>query len=138
MSLKYDWYQNDQKVVIEVMAKNVVDNPDLVKIMPNCVSLKTANFELNLDLFKSIDPISSNYKVTKFKIEIMLAKIDSSRWESLEVKKEIASEVVPAIKKGPNEWEKLAKDIDKNEETEKEVIKIIQTSILNFHQFNNL
>ena len=138
MSLKYDWYQNDQKVVIEVKAKNVVDKPGLVKITATSVSLSTANCELNIELCNSIDPASSNYKVTNFKIEIMLAKIDSSRWDSLEVKKEIAAVVVPAIKKKPEDWEKIAKDIDKSEDTEKEVIKILQTSICNFHHLNNL
>lgn len=131
MSLKYDWYQSDQKVVITVMAKNVADKPHSVEILANSVALKTENYELNLQLCKAIDPVSSNYKVTPYKIEIMLAKIDSSRWDSLEVKKEIATEEVkPVIKKKPDEWEKLVKEIDKTEEKEKEVIRSIQASIL--------
>ena len=126
MSLKYDWYQSDQKVVITVMAKNVAAKPHSVEILANSVSLKTENYELNLVLCKAIDPVNSNYKVTQYKIEIMLAKIDSSRWESLEVKKEAtAEEMKPVVKKKPEEWEKLAKEIDKTEEKEKEVNKDI-------------
>lgn len=132
MSLKYDWYQNDQKVVIDVKVKNVVDKPDLVKITANSVTLTTANAELNIELCNAINPLNSNYKVTNFKIEIMLAKIDSTRWGSLEAQKETVSGVVSAIKKKPDEWEKIAKEIDKSEEGEKEVIKILQTSIFKF------
>ncbi|CAO1391899.1 unnamed protein product [Diamesa hyperborea] len=119
MSLKYDWYQNDQKVVIDVKVKNVVDKPDLVKITANSVILTTANAELNIELCNAINPLKSNYKVTSFKIEIMLAKIDSTRWGSLEAQKETVS-VLSAIKKKPEEWEKIAKEIDKSEEGEKE------------------
>lgn len=122
MSLKYDWYQSDQKVVITVLVKNVADKPHSVNIFAKSVLLEAENTVLNLDLSKAIDPENSKYIINQFKIEILLAKIDSSRWDSLEAKKKIATE---ENKMKPDEWEKFVKENDKKEEKEREVIKSI-------------
>lgn len=82
--------------------------------------MTTDDYCLELELFKPIVPEKSSYKATSTKVEISLAKIDGSRWESLE-KKKVANVAPNPIKKKPEDWDKLTKEIEKKEEEESKV-----------------
>ena len=142
MSLRHEWYQTDQKVVVTVQLKNAVERNCVVDITSNCV-LVTAddNVRLELPLFHEINAADSSYKITAIKVEIILRKVFGERWPSL-IKSETT--VVPNIPtpamapaptpaatsedtqpadqskpKDPKDWDKLVKDIWEEEDLEK-------------------
>lgn len=119
MSVKHDWYQNDEKVVISVMLKNAVDKNYKCEINEENVHLTAENYELILDLQNKIVPDKSSHKATPHKVEITLIKRDFGKWSQLE-KKKVEQEQKPVITKSkkPQDWDKLAKEVEKSEDKE--------------------
>lgn len=114
MSVRHDWYQTDDKVVVTVLLKNAVEKNYQCLINEDSVSLTAENYELKLELFNPIITDKSSHKSTPSKIEIVLLKRDFNRWSTLERK--MPEEPKPvAIKKKPEDWEKLTKEIEKSE-----------------------
>lgn len=116
MSIRHDWYQTDEKVVITVLLKSAVEKNYKCEILADSVALTAENYELHLELLNQIQPEKSIHKATPSKVEIVLFKRDFGRWSALERKVEEAKPVV-IKKKQPEDWEKLTKDI-KDEEGE--------------------
>ena len=116
MSVKHDWYQTDQKVVITVLIKNVTEYN--VDIQPYKVHLKTDTCELELPLFAEIDPEKSTHKKSAVKIEISLAKKTGIRWDSLTAteKSVLPNAALPLYSQN---WDTVVKDM-----TEEEVIHV--------------
>lgn len=118
MSVRHDWYQTDEKVVINVLLKNAVEKKYQCHILEDSVTLTAENYELRLELLNPVLPDKSTHKASPFKIEIILFKRDFGRWATLERKIEEPKPVVIAKKKQPDDWEKLTKEIEKSEDKE--------------------
>lgn len=116
MSIRHDWYQTDDKVVVTVLLKNAVEKNYQCVIVDDSVTLSAENYELKLELLNPILPDKSTYKATASKVEINLFKRDFCRWATLERKIEEATPVVVTKKKQPDDWDKLTKEIEKTEE----------------------
>lgn len=120
MSIRHDWYQTDEKVVITVLRKN--EQNCKLKLEPTKMLLTTDSFTLDLNFCHEINVEKSTHKVTPFKIEITLAKATGQRWEQLtENPDALAAATKPepiAAKIYKQDWDSLAKEIEKNEEKE--------------------
>jgi suppressor of G2 allele of SKP1 len=137
MSVRHDWYQNDEKVVVTVLLKNAVDKNYKCEISENSVHLTAENYELLLELLNPIVPEKSSHKATPHKVEITVIKRDFGKWASLERKKEEKPVVIVTKKKQPEDWEKLAKEVEKSEDKE-EVVKNYSAccSLIIYYIFN--
>lgn len=118
MSVRHDWYQTDEKVVITILLKNAVEKKYQCQILDNSVTLTAENYELRLELLKPVLPDKSTHKATPSKVEVILFKGDFGRWATLERKVEESKPVVNTKKKQPDDWEKLTKEIEKGEDKE--------------------
>lgn len=119
MSVRHDWYQCDKYVTITVLFKNAGEKTHSIKIEPEKVEIIVEDYNLTLNLLHPIDEVKSVYKVLPSKIEIKLMKSLSERWDNLTKKEEAVTAVFK--QKKPEDWEKLSKEIEKNEETERQV-----------------
>lgn len=117
MSVRHDWYQTDEKVVITVLLKSAVDKNYQCDICEDSVVLSAENYELRLELLNQIQIDKSTHKATPHKVEIILFKRDFGRWSTLERKIEDSPKPI-AVKKQPGDWEKLAKEVEKTDENE--------------------
>jgi len=119
MSVKHDWYQNDEKVVVTVLLKNAVEKNYKCEIEDEKVHLSAENYELILNLCSPVVPEKSSHKATPHKVEITLFKRDFGKWGMLEKKKEVNNEQQSNTKsKKPQDWDKLAKEVEKSEDPE--------------------
>lgn len=121
MSVRHDWYQSDEKVVVTVLLKNAVEKNYKCEINENSLRITAENYEFALELFGNVSVEKSSHKATPHKIEVNLIKKDFCKWITLEKKKaaEVASAPVKVYSgKKPDDWDKLAKDIEKNEDKE--------------------
>lgn len=86
---KYDWYETDQQVVINIMVKKVVEADLIVKCEPNCFSFRYVDkssdkeYELKLNLFGEIVAVNCSHRVSPMKVEVKLCKASSGRWSKL-------------------------------------------------------
>lgn len=116
MSVRHDWYQSDDKVVVTVLLKNAVDKNYKCEISENSLRLTAENYELFLELLNPVVPEKSSHKATAHKVEINLIKRDFGRWTTLEKKLEDVKKEVVVKSKKPDDWEKLAKEVEKDKE----------------------
>lgn len=89
---RYDWYETDKHVVINIFVKNM--KPDLVSVRfePKSVHFtykneSDENYELNIDLNGKISVADSSYRVLSVKAEVKMSKIVNYRWGKLKVSK---------------------------------------------------
>lgn len=116
-NVKHDWYQSDTSVTVTVLLKNATEKNYSVTLEQDKVELKADGIEpIVLNLWAAINVERSSHKATPSKVEIKLAKLEGHRWEQLEKK---PTEVVHLPKKAPQDWDKISKDIAKQEEEEK-------------------
>lgn len=119
MSVRHDWYQTDEKVVVTVLLKNAVEKKYQCQILDDSVTLTAENYELRLELLNPISSEESTHKAFTTKVEINLFKRDFGRWATLERKIEEPKPVpVATKKKQPDDWDKLTKEIEKGDEQE--------------------
>lgn len=141
-SIRHDWYQTEEKVVITVLIKNAAERNCSVDIERNSVSVKCDdNINLKFDLLHEINPTECTYKISSMKIEINLRKIVGARWETLIKSTESATNVsqpntisslhssqsknepttvdLAAAKAKEKNWDKLVQDIYEEEDLEK-------------------
>jgi suppressor of G2 allele of SKP1 len=116
MSVRHDWYQSDDKVVITVMLKNAAEKNYKCDISESQVHLHADNYELLLDLLHPVCPDKSSHKATPHKVEINLIKKDFVRWSALEMKEEEKKAAAVTKSKKPDDWEKIAKEVEKEKE----------------------
>lgn len=116
MSVKHDWYQSDDKVVVTVLLKNAVDKDYKCDINESYLRLTAENYELYLELLNPVVPEKSSHKATPHKVEINLIKRDFGRWSTLEKKLDDVKKEVVIKSKKPDDWEKLAKEVEKEKE----------------------
>lgn len=129
-SVRHDWYQTDQKVVIDVLVKNAQNRSCTVDIQSNHVSVHGDDLILELDLEQEIDTAKSSYRILTVKIEITLHKLVGERWSSLtksassipHVKSlpQATQSTQPSThKKDDKNWDRLVKDVWEKEQIEK-------------------
>lgn len=148
MSVRYDFYQTDQKVVIAVQIKNAAERNCVVDIGADRVTVKgDEDISLELALFDKINDAESTYRITPIKIEISLKKIIGDRWPTLT--KADGAPAAPAIPMVPvpdssatgdqtvqtamasvkpkdhKDWDKVVKEICTKEDVDKVIIKWI-------------
>lgn len=133
-SVRHDWYQTDQRVVIDVLVKNANNRNISVDIQSNHVLIHGDDIDLELDLAHEIDTTKSTFKIMTVKIEIILQKLVGERWTSLTKKEgntstsfsslpqqESAKEQLKekAKEKHDKNWDRVVKDVYEKEEIEK-------------------
>ncbi|XP_008213870.1 protein SGT1 homolog isoform X2 [Nasonia vitripennis] len=135
--IKHDWYQTETHVIVTVLAKNT-DNVKVVygeTTLSVSAKLPTASdYSLELDLAHHVVPDQCLYKVMPSKIEIKLKKRDGHRWTVLEGNpvsqdvQPIPQEILqagtqppkyPSSSKKSKDWDKVEKEIEKQEAEEK-------------------
>jgi len=137
--IRHEWYQNNDNVIISLMAKGVPKDGTSVEIQADSVSISTplntgSNYEFSLEpLFASVTPSLSDYKIMSTKVEIILRKAQSGiKWKALERTEPnvVGNAVTPSAniqqsntsitdgppnayvsKSGPKNWDKVVNDI---------------------------
>jgi len=128
--VKHDWYQTSTHVIITIYAKNVKEEDANIKISNSAVevTLQLAGgreFQLDLSLFDEVVASESSYRIVSVKVELKLKKAKPDvKWPGLEqtdggtpVAWADTSAVDKAAyptssKKGPRNWDAIAKDDD--------------------------
>ncbi|KAK3045737.1 hypothetical protein LTS18_013604, partial [Coniosporium uncinatum] len=102
--VKHDWYQNNEKVTLTILAKGVPKEKATIDIQEHSVSISYptqagTDYELSLDpLFASIDTADSSFTITAHKIELILKKTTPGvKWKALE-----GDEVTPPTNESSN------------------------------------
>lgn len=97
--IKHDWYQNDQNVTFNLLAKGVPKEKLTVEIDKDSLTISfpiadsSSHFDYTLDpFFAEVDPTQSTYRVTPTKIEVTLKKATPGvKWQSLEGDRQVTS-----------------------------------------------
>jgi suppressor of G2 allele of SKP1 len=131
--IRHDWYQTNDNVVLDILAKGVSKTSAIVQIEPTSLSISFptatgSTFDFSLDpLFARIDASNSTYRVLSTKIEVTLKKeLAGQRWPALEndhplptaadeaislPPKSNASAGVPSpYSSGPKNWDTIASE----------------------------
>ncbi|KAH8384083.1 hypothetical protein KR009_012019 [Drosophila setifemur] len=116
MSVRFDWYQSEAKVVITVLLKNAADKNYKVEIEAQRVHMTADGYELDLKLLHPIVVERSSHKAYPSKVEITLGKETGVRWENLE-QKEKAVPAAPALAQAKN-WDRLVSEEEKIDDKE--------------------
>lgn len=128
-NIKYDWYQSEPDIVINVLAKQV--KPENVRIeldnkRLSCLAklADDADFYLHINLANEVKGDQIKYKVLSSKIEIRLKKAEGKQWQGLEASEEEVKSKEEIIKNYPSSkmvknWDKIAYDIKQEEANEK-------------------
>lgn len=135
--VKYDWYQTETHVVIEVRVKALVPDQVQVNLQATSVGVSApiperpgSEFVLDIDLAHPIVPERSNFKVLSTKLEIKLAKRTGQRWAALEgdgteplaapgTTGSAAASAVKYPSSSGKDWSKIEADIEHELESEK-------------------
>eukprot|EP01135_Chromosphaera_perkinsii_P010652 Nk52_evm52s2192 gene=Nk52_evmTU52s2192 len=135
---KYDWYQTESTVVIDVLIKKLakenveVDYSDTsVSFYAKLLDANNTTYTMDFELEKDILPKESSFKVLGSKVEIKLQKKEGCKWTTL-LKVEdkqgdnantagTKSDGKPSnsLAKHYNEWDKLAAEVAEEEKNEK-------------------
>lgn len=137
-SLRHDWYQTEQKVVIAVLVKNAESRNCTVDIQSQRVSVRGEDLELDFDLQHEIDASKSTFRILSVKVEITLHKLVGERWPSLTKQENATSATIQSLpkqlpvvqqsqsqtqtspsKKDKN-WDRVVKDAWEKEEIDKD------------------
>lgn len=138
--IRHDWYQTESHVIVPILAKSAQN----VKVVygKNTLSVSAQlpsgnEYSLELDLAHAIVPDQSTHKVDPSKIEIKLKKRDGITWATLEGNPVAQNTMQPIPReilqtgnqpqknsgtgKKPRDWDKVEKEIEKQEAEEKPV-----------------
>lgn len=119
-AVKYDWYQSDTSVTVTVLLKNAAEKNYSVTLEQSEVQVKADGIEpITLNLWDAINVEQSSHKATPSKVEIKLAKLIGHRWEALERREAIKPTAEASAKKLQHDWEKITKEIEKQEAEDK-------------------
>lgn len=127
-SPRYDWYQTEQKVVIDILVKNANNRNCSVNIESNRVVISGQDLELTLALAHEIDTTKSSFRILSVKIEVSLQKLVGDRWTSLVRKDEAPAPTFTPFptansgtptKRDDKNWDLVVKDAWEKEEIEK-------------------
>jgi suppressor of G2 allele of SKP1 len=96
--IKHDWYQTNDSVTINILAKGVPKDSASVDIEKDAVSISfpvvtgaASEYSFSADpLYASVDPAQSKYRVTPNKVEVTLKKATPGvKWHNLEGDREV-------------------------------------------------
>ncbi|KAH8312083.1 hypothetical protein KR044_009284 [Drosophila immigrans] len=118
MSVRYDWYQSETKVVITVLLKNATEKNYAVNIDAEKVHMTADGYELVLQLLHPIVVERSSHKAFPSKVEITLGKAVGVRWESLEQNASKATSDAPPAPLQVKNWDRLVSEEEKADEKE--------------------
>lgn len=137
--IKHDWYQTEAHVVITILAKN----SESVNVQYGETTLSVtaklpsgSDYSLELDLAHHVVPDECSHRVVPSKIEIKLKKREGLRWSTLEGDGQVVADKIqpipreiiegkqhppkyPTSSKKPIDWDKIEKEIEKEEAEEK-------------------
>ncbi|XP_078050415.1 suppressor of G2 allele of skp1 [Augochlora pura] len=137
--IRYDWYQTETHVIVMILAKNTRNvNVDMKEnSLRVSASLPQSDYNLELDLAHPVIPEQCTFKVSPSKIEIKLKKESGITWATLIGEPVVEAKVQPIPQeilqagaqplKYPSsctkarDWDKLEKEIEKQEAQEKNV-----------------
>ncbi|XP_064637338.1 protein SGT1 homolog [Lineus longissimus] len=127
---RYDWYQTETHVIVNVMLKNVKQEDCNINIQTRTFSATVkqpsgSEYSLELDLAHAIDPEKSSTQILKPKIEVKLKKVDGIRWTALEGEPENIKQFTPgsttttgSSTKYPSaskkDWDKIAAEVEED------------------------
>lgn len=115
-AIKHDWYQTEEKVVVNIMIKKAEELNCKVTIEEDRLLLEAdGDYKLELHLCEPINVEKSFYKFGSVKVEVTLIKLVGRRWADLT--KEKAETKPSAVNIYKQDWDSLAKSIEK-EKTE--------------------
>lgn len=136
--IRYDWYQTETQVVINILLKKLAESDVKVDFQENTLNFtaklsNSSDYSLELDLAHKIVPNRSVFKVTSSKVEIKMQKEEGIRWRNLQRDNEEAvKQFIPdsasdcsTVTKYPSsrqekiDWDKLVVDLKKEEAEEK-------------------
>lgn len=141
-AIRHDWYQTDDKVVVTVLLKNATAANCAVQIQAEHVHITAANsatgldYTLDLQLLHRIDADRSTYRIGNVKVEINLFKVVGERWATLtrpltdDAEPAVPAKVVNIYKQ---DWEKLEKHVENNEDEYREVRSLIGNIRISIH-----
>lgn len=119
-TVKYDWYQTDTTVTITVLLKNAAEKNYSVVLEQSKILLTADGIEpIAINLWDAINAEQSSHKASPSKVEIKLAKLIGHRWEALEKREAVLAAPEPTVKKNQHDWDKISKEIEKQEEEDK-------------------
>lgn len=128
--VKHDWYQTSTHVIITIYAKNVKEEDANIRISNSAVEVALQleggrEFQLDLSLFDEVVASESSYRIVSVKVELKLKKAKPDvKWPGLEQTEggtPVAWADTSAVdksayptssKKGPRNWDAIAKDDD--------------------------
>jgi suppressor of G2 allele of SKP1 len=97
--IKHEYYQNQSKIFLSLLAKGVPKDKTVVDIQERSINisfptLDDGTFDFSLDpLYEPIDPSKSTFRITPSKIELTLEKAFPKKWPTLETNE--PSDVTP-------------------------------------------
>ncbi|XP_015916689.1 protein SGT1 homolog isoform X1 [Parasteatoda tepidariorum] len=132
-NIKYDWYQSDTHVVLNIMVKQVKPENvriDLIDQQLKCTAKlpDDSDFTFCVNLSHQVYSNEMKWKVFSTKIEIKLKKYEPLKWNSLEKKQteNFSSskggnvvKVYPSSKPKKKDWDKLEQELKNEEANEK-------------------
>jgi suppressor of G2 allele of SKP1 len=127
---KYQFFQTDESVTVEVLCKGLGESDAHVHIDQQelRVNIPSKSYKLDLTLAGTVDPQRSSWKVTPFKVEAKLRKLSLGNWSALEQSKATqgsgqenahseVSQFPSSFSKGKNtNWEQIEREAEKEEE----------------------
>ncbi|KAG4067774.1 hypothetical protein HA402_005546 [Bradysia odoriphaga] len=110
-AVRHDWYQTEEKVVVNVMIKKAEELNCKVTIEPDRLLIEAdGDIRLEFHLCQSINAEKSFYKFGTVKVEVTLMKLIGQRWADLTKEKaETKPEIVNIYRQN---WDSLAKSIE--------------------------
>lgn len=110
-AVRHDWYQTEEKVVVNVMIKKAEELNCKVTIEADRLLIEAdGDIRLEFHLCQSINTEKSSYKFGSVKVEITLMKLVGQRWADLTKEKaETKPEIVSIYRK---DWDSLTKTIE--------------------------
>lgn len=125
-TVKYDWYQTDTTVTITVLLKNAAEKNYSVVLEQSKILLTADGIEpIAINLWDAINAEQSSHKASPSKVEIKLAKLIGHRWEALEKREAVLAAPEPTVKKNQHDWDKISKEIEKQEEEDKPEVSVL-------------
>lgn len=90
VKIRDDWYQDNERVIVTIYAKNVKNEQVSAEFGARLVALSfpsadSSEYHYNLEpLYGPIEPSKSSYRVYATKVEVTLSKQTPGKWASLE------------------------------------------------------
>lgn len=113
-TIRHDWYQTEDKVVVTVMLKNPERQNCKVTIEPDRLLLEADDYKLELNLLETINTEKSFYKFGSVKVEITLVKFIGRRWAVLT--KETAETKPTTVSIYQKDWDAMAKIVEQEKD----------------------